>query len=214
MRMRIFGKYMAQGILIVALGWSGCTQYPNEYNIYEKRARESYLRQQKCSRPELGDIIVNLNKAIELAPHRVSTESYYIRSICWYSIGEYDRANQDRMVIFKREPNNPERVPVYVAIAGELAVKGKYQEAMKYIERSIKLAPNYAPSRATRALLYINMGMYDKWEEEIRNAIELDANITNTIDVKLIRHVAERKMGENEKGHKGARAIVREGNEK
>ncbi len=66
---------------------------------------------------------------------------------------------------------------------------------MEYVDRSIELAPDYAIARATRALLYIKLGEWDKWENELRIALELNPDITNIVSVQYIYDVAEKERG-------------------
>ena len=104
------------------------------------------------------------------------------------------------MVVIQREPDNPKSAKVYAALAGELGKRKDFQQATEYIERSIKLDPGYAAARIVRALIYIDMGIMDKWEPEISMAIELDPGITNSVDIREIRNRAEKKLQEQNKG--------------
>ena len=145
------------------------------------------------------DILNNLNQAIDLAPDRVRTDSYYLRALCWDRVGEEENAFQDRMVVIQREPDNPKSAKVYAALAGELGNRKDFQQATEYIERSIILDPGYAAARIVRALIFIDMGIMDKWEPEISMAIELDPGITNSVDIQEIRDRAEKKLQEQNK---------------
>ncbi|NLB66589.1 MAG: hypothetical protein GX803_08985 [Lentisphaerae bacterium] len=182
------------GVLFLAVASTGCGRQSNDYAQYEKRAWEQAYRE---DREELLPTVIlsNLNRAIDLAPDRVRTDSYALRAICFDSVGECDKAYHDRILVIQREPNNPKRAVVYESLATELAVRGEYSQAMEYVDRSIELAPDYAIARATRALLYIKLGEWDKWENELRIALELNPDITNIVSVQYIYDVAEKERG-------------------
>ena len=192
-------------ILIVVLGLAlpivlfGCDWRNNDYARYEQRAWDLMNRADRESLMPF-DILNNLNQAIDLAPDQVRTDSYYLRALCWNRVGEEEKAFQDRMVVIQREPDNPKSAKVYAALAGELGKRKDFQQATEYIERSIKLDPGYAAARIVRALIYIDMGIMDKWEPEISMAIELDPGITNSVDIREIRNRAEKKLQEQNKG--------------
>jgi tetratricopeptide (TPR) repeat protein len=181
--------------LALALTWIGCDRQSNDYSQYEQRAWDSF--HQVNSKELMPTVILsNLNCAIDLAPDRVRTDSYALRSYCWDKAGEDDKAFQDRMTFIQREPSNPKRAKVYGALAAKLAEHGEYQQAMEYVERSIELVPGNAATRATRALLYVDMGAWDKWEEELRVAIEIDSNVTNIATIPDIRNMVEKEKRE------------------
>ena len=185
--------------LALPMAFMGCDRRNNDYARYEQRAWELMNRADRESLLPT-DILNNLNQAINLAPDRARTDSYYLRALCWDKVGEHEKAFQDRMVVIQREPNNPKSAKVYAALAAVLGERKEYQQAMGYIERSIELDPNYAASRVTRAMLYINNGIMDKWEADLSTAIELDPGITNCVDFQLIRDNAGKKLQEQNKG--------------
>ncbi len=186
------GLQVFLGVLFLSSVCMGSDQQTNDYSHYELRAWDLFHQENSV---ELMPTVIlsNLNRAIDLAPDRVLTDSYALRAHCWDKVGEDKKAFHDRMAVIQREPNNPKRAKIYAMLAGELSKQGENQLAMEYINRSILLAPDYAVARATRALIYVGMGAWDKWEEELQVAIELDPSVTNIVNLQEMYVISEER---------------------
>jgi tetratricopeptide (TPR) repeat protein len=179
------GNLIYLGVVSLALTWLGCDRRDDDYAQYEQRAWQ--LMHQENREELLATVILsNLNRAIDLAPDRVSADSYRLRAHCWDKVGEEERAFQDRMVVIERDPNNPNSAKPYAMIAGILHDREEYQQAREYIDRSIELVPDCPFSRGLRIMLYVDMGIMDQWEEDLRVLIELDPSLTNHLNREII----------------------------
>lgn len=127
-------------------------------------------------------ILSNLNRAIELAPDLVRTDSYKLRAHCWDRTGEPEKAIQDNMIVVEREPDNPKSAKTYCVLAAVWGERKELQKALEFVNRSIELDPEYSGARATRAAIYRDLGMLDAAKEDLRLAIDYDPQITNIIN--------------------------------
>ena len=166
--------------LSLACGRRGLPQ--DDYSIYEQKA---WALMCETNMEELMPTLIlsNLNRAIQLKPDDVRVESYILRAHCWDMIGEREKAIRDWKMSIDREPNNPTNVNTYCILASIDGEKKDLPIALDYINRSIALDPEYSVAHCTRAAIYRDMGLIEDAKNELNLALELDPQITNSIDI-------------------------------
>ena len=181
------------GAIVFIVAVMGCSRRDDDYARYEQKAWD-LMHQDNRNELMSTAILSNLNRAIEMAPERVRTDSYSLRAHCWNMVGDDERAMHDRLLVIEREPSNPASAKVYMILANSLGERKEYEKALEYIDMAIELDPNYAAGRATRALIYACMGMQDKWEEELNIAVAMDPHITNILNRQKLLDLIEKTM--------------------
>lgn len=186
--MKFFAKIKLKtrdGIILIciamALACSATELSEPGYATYERMA---WALMSEPNREELMPTVIlsHLNRAIELAPDLVRTDSYALRAHCWDRAGEQEKAIQDNMIVVEREPNNPKSAKTYCILAAVWGERKELQKALEFVNKSIELDPEYSGARATRAAIYRDLGMLDAAKEDLRLAIEYDPQITNIIN--------------------------------
>ena len=97
-------------------------------------------------------------------------EAYLNRSICYFEKGDIDNALTDSLRGLEIRPDALE----YNNHGYYLLIKGRYDEALPYIQKSLELNPNLAATWDTRGWYYFNVGNYNQAIEDLTRAINLD----------------------------------------
>ena len=175
-RSKLYGWIMLGAIVMApACGVQNSPQ--PEYFTYENIAWRLY-GQRSSYDLMTNAILENLNKAIDLAPDRVCVDSYILRSQCWLVAGEVNKAFDDWTVAIERDPTNIHAAKAYCGRAVYYGRQKEFQKALSDINQAIILMPNYALAHAVRAIVYKDMGMYEKAKNEMVMAIGMNPNIT------------------------------------
>ena len=194
-----------------ALAGEGEPAMPHsDYSTYEEMA---WALMSEPNREELMPTVIlsHLNRAIELAPDRVRTDSYSLRALCWNLAGNKEMAIRDWTTVVEREPGNPKYVEDVTILAAEWGERKESSKAAEYAGRALSLDPDYAVARVVRAAAYRDMGMLDEAKEELRIGIELDPHMTNVINLPDFFEKGSEKgspvrgSGQTEKGSKGVK---------
>lgn len=165
--------------LTMACGRRGLQQ--DDYSIYEDRAW-ALVCETNQGAPSPAVLLSNLNLAIQLAPDKVHAESYYLRGLCWGMTGDKENELRDYLIVIEKDPNNPKYASTYCILAGTMIETSNHIKALEYVNQSIALDPNYGMAHYMKTMIYSRMGMIEEAKEELRRAIELDPQVTNTIN--------------------------------
>lgn len=175
-----YGIYLIGIAIASSFGVSGFAEH--ESAAYQREAWRLY---NGTNRSELMPTVIlsNLNRAVELAPDRVSVESYILRGTCWSSAGDSEKAFRDWTLAILRDPTNPAIVEAYCGRASYWGLRKQPQKALEEINHAIAFSesPNLGFARVIRASAYRDMGMYEAASNEYYQAIELNPNLTNWV---------------------------------
>ncbi len=71
---------------------------------------------------------------------------------------------------------------------------GKFDEALKCLEKSLKIAPEYLEALENKGLLFLKMGKYNQAIETFDRVLEIDSKNESAI---INKGIAYNKLGKN-----------------
>nr|BAL53679.1 hypothetical protein HGMM_F07G10C07 [uncultured Planctomycetota bacterium] len=122
--------------------------YARRANAYRKLGR-------------LEEALQSLNTALDMSPSY--GYAYYLRADVYWRLGKVEAALAD---LDTAEKTNNERYPqLYIKRAEILRAQGKWDEALKQLDRAVETAPTVSFARTQRAGLLLTMG---RWEDALQ----------------------------------------------